>query len=275
VQTAALRSSSQDLSYEIAEAKKTISELQGQISRQRQELAEAERARVSAEAQVQESIAQSRHDADAVGALATERDVLQHRLADAEHFLENVRDDINHQQEEHLKALARATDLQARIDDLTVQLSVVNSTAEQQKEFLTADRDIRELMGARQLYVADVFDVDHNGKNQAPFGRMFYTRGKSLIFYAFDLDQPPQYRNAKAFQIWGSPSEDESNPVSLGVFYKDSDASRRWVFKTDDPDALATINAVFVTVEAKGPSKVPTGKPILYAYLRSAPANHP
>jgi hypothetical protein len=63
--------------------------------------------------------------------------------------------------------------------------------------------------------------------------------------------------------------------VGLGVSYMDSEANRRWVFEADDPSVLAQINAVFVTVESKEGSKTPSGKPFLYAYLRTAPANHP
>jgi hypothetical protein len=88
-------------------------------------------------------------------------------------------------------------------------------------------------------------------------------------------DQQPGYRNAKAVQVWGSPSEDQSHAVSLGVFYMDNEANRRWVFKSDDPATLENINAVFVTIEPKGTSTKPTGKPFLYAYLRTAPTNHP
>ncbi len=130
-------------------------------------------------------------------------------------------------------------------------------------------------MGARQLYIADVFDVDHNGTKRRTFGRVFYTRGKSLIFYAFDLDQLPGYRNAKAVEVWGSSSENQSHPVNLGVFYMDNEANRRWAFKSDDPATLENINAVFVTIEPKGANTRPTGKPFLYAYLRMAPTNHP
>jgi len=125
------------------------------------------------------------------------------------------------------------------------------------------------------LYIADVFDVDHSGKKRKPFGRIFYTKSKSLIFYAFDLDQQPGPRDAKAYEVWGSPAADQSHPVSLGLFYMDSEANRRWVFKSDDPAVLAQINAVFVTVEPRGDHKTPTGKAFLYAYLRTAPPNHP
>ena len=44
-------------------------------------------------------------------------------------------------------------------------------------------------MGARDLYIAEVYDVGGNGATKKPYGRVFYTKGKSLIFYAYDLDQ--------------------------------------------------------------------------------------
>ena len=44
-------------------------------------------------------------------------------------------------------------------------------------------------MGARDLYVAEVYDVERTGETRKPYGRVFYTKGKSLIFYAYDLDQ--------------------------------------------------------------------------------------
>jgi hypothetical protein len=37
------------------------------------------------------------------------------------------------------------------------------------------------------------------------------------------------------------------------------------MLKTDNPDVLAQINAVFVAVEPKGGSAKPTGKPFLEA----------
>jgi hypothetical protein len=46
------------------------------------------------------------------------------------------------------------------------------------------------------------------------------------------------------------------------------------VLRSDDPKHLAEIDAVFVTVEPRGGSQKPTGKPLLYALLRKE-ANHP
>jgi hypothetical protein len=58
-------------------------------------------------------------------------------------------------------------------------------------------------MGARDLYVAEVYDVLKNGETQKPYGRVFYTKGKSLIFYAYDLDRQTELKQASTFQAWG------------------------------------------------------------------------
>jgi len=56
-------------------------------------------------------------------------------------------------------------------------------------------------MGARKLYIADVFDVDSVSRTRKPFGRVFYTQNKSLVFYAFDLDHQPGVKNAASFRF--------------------------------------------------------------------------
>jgi predicted transcriptional regulator len=274
-QMAQLQSERDVLNAQLASDAGTISDLSDRTRREERELAEITGAKDSLERQVQHLAGENRQQSEVVSSLSAQRDVLQHRLDDAEASLQATHDDLSRRQEDHEKTLVKAAGLEARIEELSSQLRESSRAVQQQKEFLASDRDIRELMGARQLYIADVFDVDHNGKKRAPFGRVFYTKGKLLIFYAFDLDQAPGYRNANAFQVWGSQSEDKSKPVSLGVFYKDSEANRRWIFKTEDPDTLAQINAVFVTVETNGPATTPKGKPILYAYLHTAPPNHP
>src|SRR6266481_7629900 len=157
------------------------------------------------------------------------------------------------------------------------ELSTANSKGETQFRQVSEERDIRELMGARKLYIADVFDVDSGSRTRKPFGRVFYTQNKSLIFYAFDLDRQPGVKNASAFQVWGQRDVElsaKSRPMNLGILYMDSESNRRWVLRWDDPKQLAEIDAVFVTVEPHGGSQKPTGKPFLYALLRKE-ANHP
>jgi hypothetical protein len=171
--------------------------------------------------------------------------------------------------------LLDSASLQAEIAALSVQLKSDDNTITEQQKLLASDRDIRELMGARELYIADVFDVDNDGKTEKPFGRMFYTKHKSLIFYAFDLDQQRAVRNASTFQAWGLREGDKEHPLSMGIFYKDNEVNRRWVLKFEDPRVLEQIQAVFVTVEPSGGSHRPSGKQLLFASLRTTPPNHP
>lgn len=171
----------------------------------------------------------------------------------------------------------RVSSLEAKIDELTTRNREQERRLNDTELYLSSDRDIRELMGARKLYIADVFDVDGSSRTQKPFGRVFYTQGRSLIFYAFDLDHEPGAVNASTFQVWGqreTPQGERALPMNLGILYMDNESNRRWVMRFDDPKKLAEIDAVFVTVEPRGGSHKPTSKPFLYALLRNE-ANHP
>jgi hypothetical protein len=131
-------------------------------------------------------------------------------------------------------------------------------------------------MGARNLHIIDVHDADGSGNDRKSFGRVFYTEGKSLIFYAFDLDDK-KVTNAKyTFEAWGERLGQPASVKSLGVLYVDDKDQKRWVLKVDDPRQLAQIDSVFVTLEPHGgdDEKGPRGHKILYAFL-SGQANHP
>jgi hypothetical protein len=164
--------------------------------------------------------------------------------------------------------------LQAKVDDLNHLLQERETTIDRQQEFLAKDRDIRELMGARNLYIAEVFDVAKTGATKKPYGRVFYSKGKSLVFFAYDLDKQARTPDARTFQAWGRRGTDKSQSLSLGSFYEDDSSKKRWKLEFDDPQKLGQIDAVFVTVEPAGGSRLPSGKPLLFAYLRIDP-NHP
>jgi Skp family chaperone for outer membrane proteins len=174
----------------------------------------------------------------------------------------------------------QAAALEAKVSELTQIVRDREQALDQRdtevakgQELLEHDRDIRELMGARQLYMADVRDVSGAGTNKT-YGRVFYTKGKSLIFYAFDLDAQPGVQNASTFQAWGRKGPDRQQARNLGIFYEDNVSKKRWVLKAEDTKTLEDIDAVFVTVEPNGGSPHPSGKPLLFAYLRVSP-NHP
>jgi hypothetical protein len=168
---------------------------------------------------------------------------------------------------------AKVSELSETVREREQALDQRDTEVAKGQELLAHDRDIRELMGARDLYMADVHDVSGQGTDKT-YGRVFYTKGKKLIFYAFDLDAQPGVRNASSFQAWGRKGPDKQQARSLGIFYEDNVSKKRWVLKTDDPKTLEDIDAVFVTVEPNGGSQHPSGKPLLFAYLRVSP-NHP
>jgi len=144
-----------------------------------------------------------------------EREAINRKLLESQAALQTVEQKYDALREQNATQLLRTASLETRIDDLSARLKEADSTVQQHERFLASDRDIRELMGARDLYIADVFDVDQNGKTQKPFGRAFYTRGKSLIFYAFDLDRQPHLRNASTFQAWGRRGLSDKRPLNM------------------------------------------------------------
>lgn len=213
-----------------------------------------------------------------LSSLAQQRNTLTTQLQALNQSYEANKAELSVLRSERDGMLLRTSTLETKVSDLTSLSREQERRLNDDQQYLSSDRDIRELMGARKLYIADVFDVDGSSRTQRPFGRVFYTQGKSLIFYAFDLDHQPKVVNASStFQVWGqreAPQGEQAIPMNLGILYLDSEANRRWVMRFDDPKQLAEIDAVFVTVEPHGGSRKPTSKPLLYALLRKE-ANHP
>jgi hypothetical protein len=164
--------------------------------------------------------------------------------------------------------------LEGQVNDLTAAIKEKDGQIAEERELLGRDRDIRNLIGARNLYIAEIYDVGQSGDTQKPFGRVFYTKDQSLIFYGYDLDQQPGIKKAGAFQAWGGRGADRQHAVSLGLLYRDDANQKRWVLKFNDAKTISQIDAVFVTVEPEGGSAKPSGKPLLFTYLRLDP-NHP
>jgi anti-sigma-K factor RskA len=254
-----------------------ISKLEQQISGQLKEIAQLRAASALAEKQVVElGSAKGEREAD-LRQRTEERDQLATRLADSEKAYQVLQADYSSLRAEHSRSLLQAASLESEVTDLRASSRDQDRRLKDDEQYLTSDRDIRELMGARKLYIADVFDVDSVSRTRKPFGRVFYTQNKSLVFYAFDLDHQPGVKNAGVFQVWGQRDAEANgapHAMNLGILYMDSESNRRWVLRSDDPKQLAEIDAVFVTVEPHGGSQKPTGKPLLYALLRKE-ANHP
>jgi hypothetical protein len=253
-----------------------ISELQARTSKKEQEV-ERLQATLASQGTRFDELAKSRDSTETqLRAALEQRESLRAQLQSAQKAYDAARAELVSLRNERDRAVLKATALESKIEELTATNRDQERRLQNSEQYLSSDRDIRELMGARNLYIADVYDVDSSSRTRKPFGRVFYTQGKSLIFYAFDLDREPGVKNAaaRAFQVWGRKNSDEGQPFNLGILYKDSETNRRWVLRFDDPKQLAEINAVFVTVEPHGGSTKPTSKPLLYALLRKE-ANHP
>jgi len=167
--------------------------------------------------------------------------------------------------------------LQYKLADREARLTEVTASVEREREMLSAGREIRDIMGARELHIVDVVDRDGKGRPRKAFSRAFYTQGKSLIFYAFDLPTKSTADGKFVYAAWGSNSNNLNSKVahSLGIFYNDDQTQHRWAMKFDDPKLIEEIDTVFVTLEPAGRSfTTPTGKPILEAYF-GTPPNHP
>ena len=160
---------------------------------------------------------------------------------------------------------------QYRISELSDQMSAQKVALDREQQLLADGRDIRDVMAARNLHIIDVHDQDAHGESR-PFGRIFLTEGKRLIFYAYDLDSA-NLKNA-SFQAWGQRADGGRATLNLGIFYIDDQKQSRWALKVEDPNLLKAIDSVFVTVEPHGGTKKPSGKKLMYAYLRN-PINHP
>ena len=267
---------SAQLKAELAAAQSSLKAITVRSAELVRHLAELSDTKASLEAQIAALTQKDISDSASLTSMTQQRNGLQHQLNDTSTTLTHVNEELDQAQLDRQGALFRETTLETEVNSLHAELAATNNSATSDERFLAADRDIRELMGARELYIADVFDVQNDGRRSKPFGRVFYTKGKSLIFYAFDLQAQPGYREADTFQAWGKPDSGSfAKPISLGIFYMDNEQNRRWVVKSDNPDVLAQINAVFVTVEPRGGSQKPTGKPFLEAYLHSLPPNHP
>ena len=269
------------LRTQLAEQDRVMADFRRQIERQSASLAEMKSAQAALEKTVQGDEAEKQR-------VAQERSTLNQNLAAAQAAVQKTQSELDSIRQQRSQDQLRVTSLEGQIGDLNAQLQARDEqnknlnaqlqdreqTLDRQGELLAHDRDIRELMGARDLYIAEVYDVGRDGSTQKPYGRVFYTKGKSLIFYAYDLDQQPGVRNASTFQAWGRRGPDKQQALSLGIFYEDNLAKKRWVLKFDDPRSLDQIDAVFVTLEPNGGSHKPSGKPLLFAYLKVAP-NHP
>jgi hypothetical protein len=120
---------------------------------------------------------------------------LAEQAASANAHLTDLQSKLDAEEKARAGESSRAATLEARLGELTQQLHARDETVAaqsrrlesregtieqqqaklaEQKELLDHDRDIRELMGARDLYIAEVRDVAKDGTTQNSYGRVIF-----------------------------------------------------------------------------------------------------
>ncbi len=247
-----------ELEVELAQLKERLSNADGERQSLRGELANAKEKLAAltthTQSASQSSLVEGQEAKKQVATLQSQVEQLNQRLAESE-----VNLGIQKQTSEELGA----------------KLETTTADLRRELDLKSAKSELGDLVAARNLHIVDVYDADPNGKRQRSFGRVFYIEGKSLVFYAYDLDDSGRFKANVVFHVWGGKAGVKEVTHSMGILHKDDAGQNRWAMTFDDPNVLAQINSVFVTVESANKHyDKPHGKEVLYAYFGSPP-NHP
>src|SRR6266480_2013174 len=159
-----------------------LRQLQAEIAKKQAEREKLRAELRTLEERTNEVAAAKNHSDQQFQAVSQERDALNKKLADAQQAYEGIQTEFASLKADRDQVTMRSVALQRQVDDLVTENRDQQRRLGNQDQYLSADRDIRELMGARQIYIADVFDVSSDSRTRKPYGRIFYTKGRSLIF---------------------------------------------------------------------------------------------
>jgi hypothetical protein len=203
---------------------------------------------------------------------------LDSQSANLEHMqtlLASKTDEFNRLEAAKWKDSTTLVALEYQVQDLTEKLAEQKQSLQRERDLLANGRDVRDIIGARNLHIIDVYDTDPEGNTRKSFARAFYTEGKSLIFYAYDLPARRTEDGKFVYAAWGEKNGNKKTARNLGILLNDDKGQKRWVLNFSDPKVLAEIDSVFVTLErADSEGEQPSGKRMLTAYLDSR-VNHP
>jgi hypothetical protein len=279
--TAAPNVASVELGRENESLRTELAALRLRIEQETSELSNMGRANSTSRESVQilqHQLENARAQADRLSADLQQKEDDKARLASGEQQKDTVIADLRTQNEklhrEKVDLLSTSVIQEGHIRELTESLQQQTASLEREGQLMTVSKDVRQLIGARNLHIIDVHDVDGGGKAAKSFGRVFYAEGQSLIFYAFDLPSGRLSPAKYTFHAWGQREYVAQSVRDLGSFEVDDHEQRRWVLKVTDPALLGNMDSVFVTAEALGDAKEPRGKKLLYAYIVGQ-ANHP
>src|SRR5437016_9378111 len=150
----------------LAEREGTIADLRRYLERQQKQIAALETSLLSTERQGKEQTQE----------LSSLRDELVRKQDDQEALLAAGQKQLDALRQTGANDAVRMASLEGQIRQMSqllgekdVSLGEQQRLIAKQQEFLDSDRDIRELMGARDLYLAEVYDIGTNGKTKKPY----------------------------------------------------------------------------------------------------------
>ena len=215
-------------------------------------------------------------DSDLHARFAKEEGLLEQETAE----LQLTRDSLKAQSAAKNSLEVQLSDVYSRFDKQRQEVATLRRiaattpTAYPVSENRVSQGEAREILGARDLHIVDVYDVDNSHNAARTYGRIYYVNHRLLIFYAFDLSKLEKNHKVVAFQAWGFRQPQMSTVESLGLFYLDNATLNRWALRVSNPEILSRIDTLFVTVEPPGGSSFPKGRRLLMATL-AGPPNHP
>jgi hypothetical protein len=265
-QIADLNRQNSALTANLSQLNETLATGQHEIQNLRAQLANADRTAETLRRQSEQAKGEAERSSSRNAQLLDES-------RDQAKLLAEAKDEAARSSQLRINTEASLVEQQTRITELSNKLRVASATLEMERQLVAAGKDFPELMASRQLHVIDVRDTDSNGSPGKAFGRIFLTEGKSLTFYAFDLNEDKVVNAKRGFQVWAVSEAGKDSARSLGVLHIDAKAAGRWVLKVENPELVNQISSVFVTVQPTSGDKQPSGHKMLYAYLGAA--NHP
>ena len=156
-----------------------------------------------------------------------------------------------------------------QIGELARKVNEQAETIQRDRELLAVGREMRDFMTDPKFRVADVREIDGSGEIEF-LGRAFYAEGKRLVIYTHGMPKDIDSMDNFSLQAWGQRGTTLTGSAkSLGILFADRNNENRWILEYDDPEILAQIDSVFVTLEPKEGSLKPLGRELMYSYLKA------
>ncbi len=156
-----------------------------------------------------------------------------------------------------------------QIGELARKVNEQAETIQRDQELLAVGREMRDFMTDPKFRVADVREIDGSGEIEF-LGRAFYAEGKRLVIYTHGMPKDIESLENFSLQAWGQRGTTLTGSAkSLGILLVDHKNENRWILEYDNPEVLAQIDSVFVTLEPKEGSLKPLGRELMHSYLKA------